>query len=62
MSGSTCLESMYKFCADVVHVFGKEYLREPNVKDTAQLLSINESRAFYRMIDNIDCIHSEWRN
>jgi hypothetical protein len=44
---------MYQFCEDVIAVFGKYYLREPNVKDTANLLSINESRGFPGMLESI---------
>jgi hypothetical protein len=43
MSESTCLESMYKYYRTIVQVFAGEYLREPNVAGTAQLLKINES-------------------
>jgi hypothetical protein len=46
MSESTSLESMYRFCIAVFRVFAGEYLRELNVDDTVQLLSINESRGF----------------
>jgi hypothetical protein len=46
MSKSTCHEAMYRFCEDVIVVFGEYYLREPNMDDTARLLSINESRGF----------------
>jgi hypothetical protein len=46
MSESTCHEAMYRFCEDVIAVFGKYYLRGPNMDDTARLLSINESRGF----------------
>jgi hypothetical protein len=41
MSVTTFLKSFYKFCKTVVEVFDKFYLREPNVSDTAQLLSVN---------------------
>jgi hypothetical protein len=57
MSESTCLESMYKFCRAVIAVFGTVYLKEPVVKDTARLLSINEERGFPGVIGNIDCMH-----
>jgi hypothetical protein len=46
MSESTCHEAMYRFCKDVIAVFGEHYLREPNTDYTARLLSINESRGF----------------
>lgn len=43
MRQSTCLESLYMF---MIRVFGLEYLREPNVEYTTQLLLINASRGF----------------
>jgi hypothetical protein len=51
MSESTCHEAMYRFCEDVIAVFGKYYLREPNMDDTARLLSINESMGTSRKMD-----------
>jgi hypothetical protein len=57
MRVSTWLELMYKFCRVVVYVFGKEYLREPNVADTTRLLLVNESRGFSGMLEIIDCMH-----
>jgi hypothetical protein len=62
MSESICLESMYKFCREVIAVFGTVYLREPTVEDTARLLSINEERGFPGMIGSIGCMHWEWKN
>jgi hypothetical protein len=62
MSESTCHEAMYWFCKDVIAVFGKYYLRGPNMDDTARLLYINESRRFPGMLDNIDCMHWQWKN
>jgi hypothetical protein len=46
MSKTTCLDSMYMFCKIVTLIFSKVYPREPNVADTAQLLSINGAREF----------------
>jgi hypothetical protein len=62
MSESTCHEAMYRFCEDVIVMFGKYYLREPNMDDTARLLSINESRGFSGMLGSIDCMHWQWKN
>jgi hypothetical protein len=62
MSESTCHEDMYWFCEDVIAVFGKYSLREPNMDDTARLLSINESRGFPGMLGSIDCMHWQWKN
>jgi hypothetical protein len=53
---------MYRFCEDVIAVFGEYYLREPNMDDTARLLSINESRGFPGMLGSIDCMHWRWKN
>jgi hypothetical protein len=58
MSESTCHEAMHWFCEDVIVVFGKYYLREPNTKDTAGLLSINKSRGFPRTPPT--CAPSYW--
>lgn len=57
MFGSTCLEAMVKFATRMLKVFGKEYLREPNVGDTTRLLAVGESRGFTCMIGNFDCMH-----
>jgi hypothetical protein len=54
MRETTCLDSMYKFCKAMIVVFSKVYLIEPNVDDTAHLLSINEARGFPWMIRSID--------
>jgi hypothetical protein len=53
---------MYRFCEDVIAVFDKYYLREPNMDDTARLLSINESRGFPGMLGSFDCMHWQWKN
>ncbi|XP_071677538.1 uncharacterized protein [Lolium perenne] len=62
MGERTCLESMYRFCQAVIVVFGQHYCREPTFEDTRRMLSINKSRGFPGMIDNIDYIHWEWKN
>jgi hypothetical protein len=62
MSESTCHEAMYRFCEDVIAVFGEYYLREPNMDDTSRLLSINESRGFHGLLRRIDCMHWQWKN
>jgi hypothetical protein len=38
----------------VIDVFREYYLREPTAEDIRRVLSINESRGFSDMIDNID--------
>jgi hypothetical protein len=62
MRESTCHEAMYRFCEDVIVVFGECYLREPNMDDTARLLSINKSRGFPGMLGSIDCMLWQWKN
>ncbi|XP_045087375.2 uncharacterized protein [Aegilops tauschii subsp. strangulata] len=62
MSESTCLLSLYSFCAAVVEVFGPEYLREPNAADTERLLVINAERGFTGMLGSIDCMHWKWES
>jgi hypothetical protein len=57
MSESACVEAMYNFCRAIISVFGEVYLRELNLEDTQQLLSINEKRVFYGILRSIDCIH-----
>ena len=56
---STTIESLRRFVAAVVEVFGDEYLRSPNEDDTARLLAIGERRGFPGMLGSIDCMH--WR-
>jgi hypothetical protein len=46
----------------MIAVFDDVYLRDPNVSDIAKLLSINETKAFSRMIGSIDCMHWERKN
>jgi hypothetical protein len=62
MSESTCIEAMYNFCRAIIAVFGEVYLREPNLKDTQRLLSINEKRGFPGMLGCIDYMNWEWEN
>jgi hypothetical protein len=50
-------EAMKQFYEDVVAVFYKYHLREPNTQDTARLLSINESKGFLGMLGSIYYMH-----
>lgn len=46
MAESTCNEAMVRFATAMVGVFRKDYLREPNAKDTTWLLAPGQSRGF----------------
>jgi hypothetical protein len=59
---STSNESLLKFCQAVIHVYGGEYLRQPNTEDLKRLLSIGEARGFPGMLGSLDCMHWEWKN
>ena len=59
---STALESLRRFVAAVVEIFGDEYLRYPNEADTARLLALGEQQGFPGMLGSIDCMHWAWKN
>ena len=59
---STALESLRKFVAAVVEIFGDEYLRYPNEADIARLLAMGEKKGFPGMLGSIDCMHWAWKN
>ena len=44
MTESTTIECLYKFRRAVVAVFGPQYLRSSNAKDTARILAQNAAR------------------
>ena len=59
---STALESLRKFVAAVVEIFGDEYLRYPNEADIARLLAMGEKKGFPGMLGSIDYMHWAWKN
>ncbi|XP_066338609.1 protein ALP1-like [Miscanthus floridulus] len=59
---STALESLRRFVAGVVEIFGDEYLRYPNEADTARLLALGEQQGFPGMLGSIVCMHWAWKN
>jgi hypothetical protein len=59
---STTLESLRRFVAAVVEIFGPKYMREPNEQDTPGLLEIGVSRGFPGNVGSIDCMHWPWKN
>jgi hypothetical protein len=62
MAKSTAMECMSIFCRAVVSVFGSNYLRTPNEKDTARILAQNVERGFPVMLGSINCIPWKWKN
>jgi hypothetical protein len=62
MTKSTTMECMYRFCKAMVSVFGPDYMRTPNKKDTARILAHNEARGFPGMLGSIDCMHWKCKN
>ena len=46
----TILESVRRFTAAVIDVFGAEYLRAPNEEDTERLLAENAERGWPGML------------
>ncbi|XP_021305553.1 uncharacterized protein LOC110431162 [Sorghum bicolor] len=59
---STAIESLRKFVIAIDEIFGDEYLRHPNEKDTARLLAMGEKQGFPGMLGSIDCMHWVWKN
>jgi hypothetical protein len=56
---STIIESLKYFVKAVVDIFGNEYLRAPNARDTTRLMAMNSARGFPGILGFIDYIH--WR-
>ena len=57
---STIIECLKHFVKAVVEVFSEQYLRAPNVEDTARLMAINHARGWSGMLGSIDCMHWKW--
>ena len=45
-SEATFLELIYRFCKEVVALFGPEFSRQPNVVDTTRLMAVGHGREF----------------
>ena len=60
MGESTIIECLKHFAKAVVEVFSVQYLRAPNVEDTARLTAINHARGWPGMLGSIDCMHWKW--
>ncbi|KAK3222730.1 hypothetical protein Dsin_009755 [Dipteronia sinensis] len=59
---STSIESLKRFCRDVVEVFAEQYLRSPNATDFARLVRIGKDHGFPGMLGSLDCMHWKWKN
>ncbi|KAI5016737.1 hypothetical protein ZWY2020_006588 [Hordeum vulgare] len=56
----TSVQCLKLFVQGVIHVFGDEYMRRPNINDMQRLLDIGESRGFPGMLGSLDCMHWHW--
>jgi hypothetical protein len=62
MAKSTTIDCLYKFCREVIAVFGELYLRSPTTQDTKKIFATNAARRFPGMLRSIDCMHWKWKN
>ena len=62
MGESQAIMCVKRFVVRIVQVFGQEYLRSPNVEDTARRLEMTKARGFPGMLGSIDCMHWTWKN
>jgi len=56
------MECLERFVSGICTIFGNEYLRRPNNKDTKRLLQMGAAHEFLSMLSSIDCMHWEWKN
>lgn len=59
---STTLQTLRKFCAAIIDVYGAEFLRRPTFQDRERLMAQNAERGFPGMLGSIDCMHWSWKN
>ena len=62
MGASTTRESTFRFCENMIRIYGSSYLRMPNQIETEAILRENEARGFPGMLGSIDCMHWYWKN
>ncbi|XP_075473436.1 protein ANTAGONIST OF LIKE HETEROCHROMATIN PROTEIN 1-like [Primulina tabacum] len=63
MGESTAIKCLFKFCQNVVEIFGDRYLRRPNADDIQCLLQMHEEKhKFPGMLGSLDCMHWQWKN
>ena len=58
LARSTTLECLEKFCEGIIHCYGEEFCRQPNVADTQRLQAKAEDCGFPGMLGSIDCMQS----
>ncbi|GAA0172314.1 hypothetical protein LIER_26163 [Lithospermum erythrorhizon] len=56
---TTAIKSMKRFVKAIIHIFGSEYLRSPNIDDIARLLAKAEQRGTPGMLGSIDYMYWE---
>ncbi|XP_020258908.1 uncharacterized protein LOC109835342 [Asparagus officinalis] len=56
---STAIESMTRFCHDMVEIFAERYLRTPNANNIARLLYIGKKHDFPGMLGSLDCTNND---
>src|ERR1044071_2069111 len=62
MAERTASESTHFFCACVIDLYLKRYLRKPTFSDVHQLLEFHEEKhGFPGMLGSIDCMKWEWQ-
>jgi len=63
MAARTSRENLDHFCAAIIELYGREYLRRPTTHDVACIFAAHEARHHIPgMLGSIDCTHVEWKN
>ena len=62
LARQTSSKVLERFCEGIIHCYGDEFCRRPNVADTQRLLAKAEERGFPGMLGSIDCMHWQWSN
>lgn len=57
MAEDTIIKCLNFFADTVVNVYGEQYLRALNAKDTARLLVMHEAKGCPRMLRSVDYMH-----
>jgi Plant transposon protein len=62
LAESTAMESLKRFCSDIVEYFGDEYLRSPTADDMVRIQHAHSVLGFPGMLGSLDCMHWAWKN